>query len=248
MRKLLFWPYQVYVWVVLVPLAFIISLVFGWTAVLMAILVSPRFSSRYVAMNWARLLSWLTPMWVSVEGQRHVDRSRSYVVVANHVSQFDILALYGFLDLDLKWVIKKELRKFPGIGIGCEKVGHIFVDRQNPEAARRAVNEAMDRLGDGVGILFFPEGTRSIDGRLLPFKKGAFRIAVDAGLPILPVTLVGTREICPAKTMRIFPGKARVIVHPPIETAGQSVQELQSLMDSARKAIVSALPPEVRGA
>jgi len=106
----------------------------------------------------------------------------------------------------------------------------------------------MDRLGDGVGILFFPEGTRSIDGRLLPFKKGAFRIAVDAGLPILPVTLVGTREICPAKTMRIFPGKARVIVHPPIETAGQSVQEMQALMDSARKVIATALPPEVRGA
>lgn len=213
---------------------------------LTAILVNPRFSSRHIAMNWARILGWLTPIRVTIEGRQHLDRSRSFVVVANHVSQFDILALYGWLDLDLKWVIKQELRKIPGIGIGCEKVGHIFVDRRNPELARKSVNEALDRLGDGVGILFFPEGTRSLDGRLLPFKKGAFRIALDQQLPILPVTLLGTREVCPAKTLKIYPGRVRLVIHPPIETTGPGQHELRDLMSLARNSIASALPDDQR--
>jgi 1-acyl-sn-glycerol-3-phosphate acyltransferase len=241
-KKLFFWPYQLYAWFVLIPLAALISFVLGWLAVLVAVVVNPRFSSRYVAMNWARILSWLTPMRVSVEGSENVDRTRSYVVVANHSSQFDILALYGYLDLDLKWVIKKELRNFPGLGIGCEKVGHIFVDRQNPEAARRSVNEALERLGDGVGILFFPEGTRSEDGRLLPFKKGAFRIAIDEQMPVLPVTIIGTRAICPAKTLRIYPGKVRLVVHQALETNGMAVDDMPDLIAAARAAIESAVP------
>lgn len=246
MKKYFFWPYQVYAWLLLIPLSALISLIAGWLAVLTAILVNPRFSSRHIAMNWARILGWLTPIRVTIEGRQHLDRSRSFVVVANHVSQFDILALYGWLDLDLKWVIKQELRKIPGIGIGCEKVGHIFVDRRNPELARKSVNEALDRLGDGVGILFFPEGTRSLDGRLLPFKKGAFRIALDQQLPILPVTLLGTREVCPAKTLKIYPGRVRLVIHPPIETTGPGQHELRDLMSLARNSIASALPDDQR--
>jgi 1-acyl-sn-glycerol-3-phosphate acyltransferase len=216
-------------------------------AVLVAMLVNPRFSSRHVAMNWARILAILTPMRVTVEGAEYVDRRRSFVVVSNHASMFDILALYGWLDLDLKWVIKQELRKMPGIGIGCEKVGHIFVDRQNPGAARRSVNDALDRLGDGVGILFFAEGTRSIDGRLLPFKKGAFRTAIDQQLPVLPVTLLGTRDIMPSKSLFPFPGRVRVIVHAPLETRGMEVGRVNELMGATRAAISSALPAGLQG-
>ena len=116
-------------------------------------------------------------------------------MVCNHQSQYDIFLAYGWLNLDLKWVLKAELRNAPGVGIGCEKVGHIFVDRSNPEQARRAVRDALDSVGDGVGILFFAEGTRSPDGRLGTFKKGAFRVAAAQDLPILPVTIIGTRDI-----------------------------------------------------
>jgi len=242
LRKFFYWPYQVYVVFVFLPLAAVISLVSGWLAVLAAWLVSPRFASRYVARTWARLLAWLTPIRVRVQGATHADRRRSYVVVANHVSQYDILALYGWLDLDLKWVIKKELRKIPAVGIGCEMVGHIFIDRQNPTEARRAVNDALERLGDGIGILFFPEGTRSRDGRMLPFKKGAFRIALAQQLPVLPVTLVGTDDVLPAKTLRLFPGTVSVVIHPPIEPMEDTAANLGRLMESARETIASALP------
>jgi 1-acyl-sn-glycerol-3-phosphate acyltransferase len=162
--------------------------------------------------------------------------------VCNHQSQYDILLVYGFLDLDFKWVMKQELRKIPGLGIGCEKAGHIFIDRSNPRRARAAVAEALARLGKGVGILFFPEGTRSLDGKLLPFKKGAFRLAIEQQLPLLPVTLVGTRNIMPAKTLRVFPGSATLVIHPAIETRGMSAEQLDNLIGQAEHKIASALP------
>ena len=110
-------------------------------------------------------------MRIKVVGAENANRQQTYVVVCNHQSQYDILLVYGWLDLDLKWVMKQELRKIPGVGIGCEKAGHIFIDRKNPRKARTAVKLALERLGDGVGILFFAEGTRSLDGKLLPYPN-----------------------------------------------------------------------------
>ena len=243
MKKILFWPYQVYVWLVFLPVVAVWTLVCGSLAVITSILISPRFGSRQVGARYARWIGYLTPIMVRRSGLEHVDEGRSYVVVCNHQSQYDIVVVYGWLKLDLKWVIKQELRKVPFIGIGCEKVGHIFVDRQRPERARAAINSALNRLGNGIGILFFPEGTRSDDGSLLRFKKGAFRVAIDQQLPVLPVTVSGTREILPARSLRLFPGTARMVVHPPIETDGMTVDDVPELMERARLAIASALPP-----
>jgi 1-acyl-sn-glycerol-3-phosphate acyltransferase len=246
-RKLLFWPYQIYAWLVYVPLVVVITLVSGWLVVLISWLVSPRFASRHIATWWARLLAYLLPMPVQVQGAEHVPTDRSCVVVSNHASQVDILALYGWLGMDLKWVMKKELRKIPAVGIGCEKAGHIFVDRSNPTAARRAVNDALERLTSGIGILFFAEGTRSRDGRLLPFKKGAFRIAASEQLPVLPITLLGTGEVLPAKSLRLFPGRVKVIIHPLIEPVADNRDAIRDLMIRTRNTIASALPPEKQG-
>lgn len=237
----LFWAYQVYAWLLFMPLVAVITFVAGWLVVLLSWWISPEWASRHVARRWARLLARMTPMKVTLEGAHHVPRGRSCVVVANHVSQYDILALYGWLDLDLKWVIKKELERIPGIGIGCRKAGHIFIDRRDPVQARQAVNDALRRLKDGIGILFFPEGTRSPDGRLLPFKKGAFKIAASQRLPVLPVTLLGTGDVLPARTMRLFPGHAHIIVHPLIEPGPDTPEGLRDLMNYSRDAIASAL-------
>lgn len=246
MKKALFWLYQLYFWPVLIPLVIVITVLSGLMTALFATLVNPRFASRYFAANWARLLAWLTPMWVTVKGGENADKHRTYVVVCNHQSQFDILLVYGFLDLDLKWVMKQELRKIPGLGFGCEKAGHIFIDRNNPRRARAAVTEALERLGDGVGILFFAEGTRSLDGRLLPFKKGAFRLAIEQQLPVLPVTLVGTRDIMPAKTLRVFPGPGTLVIHPAIETLGMDAGQVDALLSQAQEAVAAGLPEELR--
>jgi len=246
MRRIAFWLYQIYAWLVLIPLGLLLTVLAGWLTMLVAILWNPRAASRYVAANWGRLIAWLTPMLVTVEGLENVDPDRSYVVVSNHQSQYDIFLVYGWLKLDLKWVMKAELRKVPGVGIGCEKAGHIFVDRSNPEQARKAVSDALERVGDGVGILFFAEGSRSVDGRLKAFKKGAFRIAASQGLPILPITIVGTRDIQRPKSMQIFPGRVRMVIHPVIEVGGREPQDVVALLNQTRDIIASALPADLR--
>ena len=254
MKKILFWPYQVYVWLILLPLVICLTLLFSMLTVIFANLVNPDFASRVFAVTWARLAAWKleskrAPVVFevpAVEGGEHTKGSSRFVVASNHQSMYDILVVYGWLRLDLKWVMKKELRKFPGIGIGCEKAGHIFIERRNPKQASQAITDAVSRMGDGVGILFFPEGTRSLDGRLLPFKKGAFRTAIEQQLPLLPVTLVGTRDIVPAKSLRLFPGSVRMVIHPPIETAGMTIDQLEALMERTRQTIASALPPELQ--
>ncbi len=246
MKRILFWPYQLYAWLIFVPLVALLTLVFSTLTIVSAALVNPHFASRVFAVTWARVAAFLTPIRVDVEGAEHARRERSYVVASNHQSQYDILVIYGWLKLDLKWVMKQELRKIPGIGIGCEKAGHIFVERRNPKQAAQAINEALERLGEGIGILLFPEGTRSPDGRLLRFKTGAFHTAIDAQIPLLPVTVVGTRDILPARSLRLFPGRARMIIHPPIETAGKTLDDLDGLMAQTREVIESALPKDLR--
>ena len=246
MKKILFWPYQIYVWLFFMPVLAIATLLAGGLTAITATLVSPRVASRLIAVRWARLMAWMTPMKVTVVGAENADSKRTYVVVCNHQSQYDILLVYGWLALNLKWVIKQELRRIPGIGIGCEKAGHIFIDRENPREARATVRKALEQREEGVGILFFAEGTRSLDGKLLPFKKGAFRLAIEQQLPVLPITILGTREILPAKTLRLFPGRGTMLIHPAIETTGMSIEQIEYLSDLTRRAIASGLPAEER--
>lgn len=247
MKRIGIWLYQIYVWLFLYPVGFLVTLLFGWTTVIVSMIWTPRIASRYIAATWARVICWMTPARVTVEGAENADPLKTYVVVCNHQSQYDIMLVYGWLKLDLKWVLKKELRKIPGVGIGCEKAGHIYVDRSNPEMARKAVRDALDSVGDGVGMLFFPEGTRSLSGKMGAFKKGAFRMAASQKLPILPVTLIGTRDIQKAKSLVIVPGKMRMVIHPAIEVSGEDEPEaIRELMTKTRQAIGSSLPPEFR--
>ena len=246
MKRVAFWLYQLYAWLVFYPLGVLLTFFTGWLTVLVALIWDSRVASRCIAARWGKLMGLMTPIRVTIEGAHNADPGRSYVVVCNHQSQYDIFVVYGWLELDLKWVMKAELRKIPGVGIGCEKAGHIFVERNNPEQARQAVGEALDRVGDGVGILFFAEGTRSPDGRMRAFKKGAFRIATTQNLPILPVTIIGTRDIQRPKSMLIFPGKVHLVIHPAIEVDGGDAADIRDLMTRTREAIAAALPEQLR--
>ena len=246
MRRALLYLYQVYVWLVLMPVAAVLTLFSGWLAVLAAAVWSPEAASRAIAPRWARFICWMTPARVSVEGEENANSRQTYVVVCNHQSLYDIFLVYGWLKLDLKWVMKAELRKMPGVGIGCASLGHIFVERGNTDQTSKAVDDALDRVGNGVGILFFAEGTRSQDGKLLPFKKGAFRFATSQQLPILPVTIIGARDIQRANSMAIFPGTMRMVIHPAIEADGRWTEEdIPELMEQTRSTIASVLPEEL---
>jgi 1-acyl-sn-glycerol-3-phosphate acyltransferase len=239
--------YQPYKWLIFAPYLAVSTLFFGSLTVVLAVVTNPRITSFICGTVWSRLNGYLTPIRVRVTGRGNIDPTQSYVIVANHQSQYDIFVLYGWLGIDFKWVMKQELRKVPGIGIGCEKVGHIFIDRSNHEKAVASLRAAKEKIVNGTSVIFFPEGTRSRDGSLGVFKKGAFKMAVDLRLPILPITIVGTRDILPTDTVDLFPGCARMIIHKPIDIAGYTDDNLDELVNRARGVIESGLRETAAG-
>lgn len=242
MKKFLWLLYQPYKWLVFIPSLAVSTLFLGALTVVLVVLTNPRIASYLCGKTWARLNGYMTPIRVKISGKENIDRNQSYVIVSNHQSQYDIFVLYGWLGIDFKWVMKQELRKVPGLGIGCEKLGHIYIDRFNHERAIASLNAAKEKIVNGTSVIFFPEGTRSSDGVLKSFKKGAFKMALDLNLPILPVTIVGTKDILPSGTMDLFPGTARMIFHTPIDSSGYNDDNIGELMDKAHAAIRSALP------
>ena len=243
MKRLLRRFYSVYKWLVVIPVLGLSTFINGMSVVTLVWFVQPKILSRIFGTSWARINSWFTPMMVSVRGREHVDPGQSYVIVCNHQSQYDIFVLYGWLGIDFKWIMKQELRNIPVIGVACEKLGHIYVDRSNREAALGAIETAKSRLIDGTSVLFFPEGTRSRDGRLKKFKRGAFHLALDLQLPLLPITINGTREILPSDTLDLFPGRATMTIHEPIAIEGYEREQILALAEQVRQKIGSVLAP-----
>jgi 1-acyl-sn-glycerol-3-phosphate acyltransferase len=180
-------------------------------------------------------------MFVKVEGKENISKNVSYVVIPNHQSYFDIFLVYGWLGIDIKWIMKKELARIPGLGFGSKKVGHIFLDRSNSRVAFESLNKAKSILVNGTSVVIFPEGTRSRNGSLGKFKKGAFKLAKDLQLPLLPVTIKGTGRILPSGTFNLMPGKVKMTIHQPINVFGYNDENLNSLMDDAFKVISSKL-------
>ena len=243
MKSILWLLYQPYKWLVFVPVLGLSAALFSVIAVVLGAIVSPRAGSMAGGICWSRLCSFLTPMTVTVKGREYIDRRQSYIIVSNHQSHFDIFVLYGWLFMDIKWVMKKELRKVPFIGWACDKLEFIYIDRSDNQKAIESLNAARERIVNGTSAIFFPEGTRSKDGKIAPFKKGAFRMAIDLGLPLLPITINGPRRILPSGSFNLFPGRAGIIIHPPVSTAELKEADLQDLMLKCRDLITSSFLP-----
>lgn len=241
MKKIVYILYQPYKWLIFIPCLALSTIFFTCVALILVVVTNTRIASLFAGVLWARLNSYLTPIFVKVVGRENIDKGQSYVIVVNHQSNYDIFVLYGWLGVDFKWIMKQELRKVPVLGIGAEKLGHIIIDRSNSQAAIASINETREKIANGTSALFFPEGTRSRNGKLGTFKKGAFKMAIDIGLPILPITIIGTRDILPPKTMNLLPGTAKMIIHKPIDIDGYDDKNIQELMKKARELIESDL-------
>ncbi|MES2284944.1 MAG: lysophospholipid acyltransferase family protein [Bacteroidota bacterium] len=239
MRKLLHILYQPYKWLFFFPFLIINTLFFCIIAILLSFY--SQKAAGYCGVIWARFNSFLTPISVKISGKENIQKNTSYIIVLNHQSYYDIFLIYGWLGIDIKWVMKQELRKIPGFGICCEMIGHIFIDRSNTQVAIESMNKVKQKLVNGTSVVIFPEGTRSKTGELAPFKRGAFRLALDLGLPILPITLIGTKDILPSDSMNLLPGKAQMIIHEPIFVNKYSEEEINTLISDVSKVISSAL-------
>lgn len=240
MKKILYILYQPYKWLIFVPILTFSTLFIGSIAALLTFFLNPKIVSL-AGVVWSRLNSFFTPMFVKVEGRENIDTKQSYIVASNHQSHFDIFVLYGWLRIDFKWVMKQELRKIPALGIACERIGHIYIDRSNHAAALASLNAAREKLVNGTSALFFPEGTRSRTGEMGEYKKGAFKMALGTNLPILPITITGTRNILPADTLDLFPGRVKMIIHKPFDITGYTDDTIQELMQKIKEIIKSGL-------
>jgi 1-acyl-sn-glycerol-3-phosphate acyltransferase len=241
MKKALSIMYIPYRFLIFAPILGASTLFFGVLTVVLVQFLPARTASFIGGTLWSRLNSYLTPMFVKVIGRENVDPKQSYVVVSNHQSLYDIFVLYGWLGVDFKWVMKQELRKVPFLGVACEKLDHIYIDRSNRAAALASLQNAKKTIVNGTSVIFFPEGTRSCNGQLGEFKKGAFIMSLDLGIPVLPVSIVNTNKILPNKTLRLLPGRAKLVIHEPIGLDGYSHDNVQDLMATAKESIQTGL-------
>jgi 1-acyl-sn-glycerol-3-phosphate acyltransferase len=164
--------------------------------------------------------------------------------MANHVSNLDPPILIPSIPGRCSVLVKKELFRTPILGTGMRQADLVPVDRRDREAAIESVRVATKVLDKGLHMVIYPEGTRSSDGRLLPFKKGPFHLAMDSGVPIIPVTMLGTFESWPRDRFALRPGIATVVFHPPIDPRGYADRD--ALMEAVRESVASALPAERR--
>lgn len=242
MRKILSILYQPYKWLIVFPFLIATTLICGFLAVLLlSISVSPKFVSNLCGARWSRINSFMVPMRVSVSGRENIDPACSYVIVSNHQSHYDVFVLYGWLGIDFKWVMKKELRNVPALGVACEKLEHIYIDRSDKETALKSLNDAKKIIRDGTSVVFFPEGTRSRTAQMGDFKKGAFMMALNLGIPILPITIKGTGKILPPGTINLLPGRVTMTIHRPISVKGYALENVEDLMSEVRSVIQGGL-------
>lgn len=180
-------------------------------------------------------------MRVVLSGAEHLDKGKPCVLMANHQGAFDIFALLAYLPLHFKWVARKEIFKIPILGWAMAAAGYISIDRSGRRKALESVERAVAKIRRGASVLVFPEGTRSPDGRIQPFKKGGFTLAVKAGVPVVPVSIRGSRDVLPRGSLRVRPGTIEISIGRQIPTDGKGPADRESLMNEVRKAIENRL-------
>lgn len=190
-----------------------------------------------VQQFWSRSFFWLMFLPVSVDGQEHIVHGQSYVFVANHQSMFDVWLVYGWLPVIFKWLMKAELRKVPFVGTGCKAAGHIFIDRRNAKAAMESLKEVEKQLMNGVCTVIFPEGTRSLNGEVGRFKRGAFQIAWDLGLPVIPLSLDGCYEVLPKGKPFVYRAPVHMHIGEPIDL--KQFSDPNEAIEAVRNAVIA---------
>jgi 1-acyl-sn-glycerol-3-phosphate acyltransferase len=213
------------------------TVILGIVAILLSLFDSSGNSSHVVARLWGKIQLRTTGSRVTMQGLEHLDSRKSYIVVSNHQSFFDIFSLLGHLPLQFRWIAKAELFRIPLLGWAMARTGYIPIERDSPKKAYRSMLQAAEKVREGVSILIFPEGTRSPDGLLQPFKKGVFLLALKSQAPILPVAIRGTRNIMRKNDWRAYPGHVEIRIFPPIETAGFSTDKEAGLSEQVRNTL-----------
>jgi len=244
MKRFALLLYQVFIWA---PLSLAITLITAITVFIGCILGGERFFSFYPVVAWSRLMCIFTLCPVKIVGKEKLDRKQSYIFISNHQGIYDIFLLFQ-IGQPIKWVMKQSLRKIPFVGLACEAAGYIFVDKSSAQAAAKTIHLAEEKLKNGASVAIFPEGSRTRTGKMGVFKKGAYQMALDLKLPIVPITINGSYDVMPIDSYRINPAKMEIIIHDPVfidEFHSENIRELtvkiRELSDKSKEIIDSGL-------
>lgn len=241
--------YRIYQLFIAAPLVALLTLLATLVTTLGCILGNGHFWGYYPGKCWSWLTIRILLLPVKVEGREHLDKKQSYVFVSNHQGAFDIFLIYGFLGRNFKWMMKYQLRKMPFIGMACQAAHHIFVDKRGTAKIKQTYLEARQTLKDGMSLVVFPEGARTFTGHMGDFKRGAYMLASDLQLPIVPLTINGSFQVMPRmrdmKWVQWHP--LTLTIHEPIPPKEQSSENITATLQESYQVIMNALPAKLQG-
>ena len=197
-----------------------------------------------ISKIWAYTMIAASFVRTEIKNKNKILKGTPYIIISNHQSHYDIITLVTTLGIQFRWIIKKEILKLPIFGYALYASRNIFIDRSNTTSAIESINKGFDRLPKGVSVMVFAEGTRSPDGQIHEFKKGGFITAVRLKIPILPVTINGSRRVMRKGSFTLKPGKIQVVIGDPIDASSYTTDTVQELIDKTRQAIIANFDPE----
>ena len=242
--------YKIYQIFIAFPVMIIMTIITALEVGIGTTIGDGHFWGYYPGRWWAKVImkAFLLPM--KVEGQEHLESDQSYVFVANHQGIFDIFVIYGYLGRNFKWMMKYQLGKIPFVGYACRKSHQIFVDKRGPKKIQKTYETAREILQEGYSVTVFPEGARSFTGHMGKFRKGAFALADELQLPVVPLTINGSFDVLPRT--RGFINLVdwhplSLTIHQPIYPVGRGPENVDATMRQAYESVMSALTPEYQG-
>ena len=240
--------YRLYQLFIVLPLFIVLSIITATVTVVGCRLGNGHFWGYYPGKIWARITCYLLFLPVHVEGRENLDPKQSYVFVANHQGAFDIFLIYGFLNRNFKWMMKKSLRKVPFLGVACEYAHHIYVDRSGASKIRKTYDNAREILREGMSLVVFPEGARTFTGHMGKFRRGAFMLASELQLPVCPLTINGSFNVKPRTKdfFWVFWHPMSLTIHKPIPYKPDDDHE-REMMAESYDAVMSGLTKEYQG-
>lgn len=234
-------PYRIYQLFVMVPLMLVATILAALATIAGCMLGGGKWWGYYPAHWWGKIFCILTLVKVTVKGRENIDPATSYVFVANHQSAYDIFSIYGYLGHEFRWMMKVSLRKIPLVGLACEKAHQIYVDKSSPKALRRTMQRAEEVLCKGTSLVVFPEGARTYTGKMRKFRRGAFMLSTEFGLPLVPVTIDGAFEVLPRTGKVPHWGHIIITIHKPIPAA-PSQHDQAEVIEACFDAVHDSLP------
>jgi len=241
--------YRLYQLCVALPLGLLATLITALTVIIGCSIGNGHFWGYYPGRWWSRVICWLLFLPVKVEGRENLEHGQSYVFVSNHQGAFDIFLVYGYLGRNFKWMMKRQLRSIPFVGWACEKSHQIFVDKRGPSKIKKTYDDAREILKEGYSVTVFPEGARTFTGHMASFRKGAFALADELQLPVVPLTINGSFDVLSRQRGFNFVTwhPLCLTIHQPIYPIGTGPQNVDATLRQSYDSVMSALVPEYQG-